>query len=82
MVGEFSTYDDELSEEKNTSKILRPLQPYFASLAMLSSLEELKFEIIVSAVQAELARRSNTINPQIGNSITQEPKENIANGSC
>lgn len=64
VIGELATYDVELSESEQTSKLLRSLPPSFVSLAMVSSLQQFDFDTLVNAVQAELARRSNSCNTQ------------------
>jgi len=67
ITGELATFNAELSPTDQTSKLLRSLPPSFSPLAMVSDLTEIKFDKLVSAVQSEIARRSNPNNPQQGN---------------
>jgi len=67
IIGELATFDAELSPTDQTSKLLRSLPPSFSPLAMVSDLTEITFDKLVSAVQLEIARRSNPNNPQQGN---------------
>lgn len=57
IVGKLAKYDTGIPEPEKTSEILRSLPPSFASLGIVSGLDELSFEKMVNDVQAELARR-------------------------
>ena len=61
---ELATYDVELTETEKTSKLIRSLPSSFSPLAMVSTMTTTTFEKVVSAVEAEISRRSNPKNPQ------------------
>ena len=78
-IGELATFDAELSESEKIFKLIRFLPSSFAPLAMVSSLKDFNFDMVVNAVQAEIARRSNHHNMQQPNdNHTSQPKANFA----
>ena len=74
---QLAAFDVELSEEDRASKLIRSLPESFSPIAMFCSLTDSNFDKIVSAVQSEIARRSNPHNPQNSSSSTQ-PRANIS----
>jgi len=74
IVGEFSTYDEDMPEKEKVSRLIRSLPHSFNPLAMVSTLMDTGFDNIVSAVQAALARHSNPHNQDILYTPVQQAK--------
>ena len=64
VAGKLAAFDVELTEKDKVSRLIRSLPTSFSPLAMVSHLTDASFNNIVTAVEAEIARRSNPHNPQ------------------
>lgn len=81
IVGKLATFDEEILEKEKASKLNRGLTNFFAAFYMMSNLTDSGFYHIINAVEAEVAHRKNTNNPQQQSptSSSSQPKAKMAN---
>jgi len=59
IVSRLATFDEELSENEKTSKLLRTLPDSYTAIAIVAQTVNMDFEKLVISVHAEVARKMN-----------------------
>lgn len=74
IIDELGSYDEEIRDEENKTKILRTLPESYKPISMVCNITNMSFNDIVSAMNDEKERQNNLHNPT--NESTSHPSSN------